>query len=75
MSNLVNFRAYVENSTTTKLPSAPCRRLPRASLRSLPIFVQKAMDLERRSPAAAAVVEELIDEILARLNARPTPLR
>lgn len=63
-SNVVNFPGYAPPSRLTQLHSIRPSMLRATSSRSLP-FGSKAEELKRRRPDVAAVVERLVDDLLA----------
>jgi hypothetical protein len=56
------------SSTPTKLGSVKCKMLRAASLNSLPSVARKSARLHALNPGAAAVIERLVDDLLAEVS-------
>lgn len=69
-ASIVNFDNYVHNSQTTKLASVKCRMLRVDSSSSLPSVARKSAALAIRNPGAAALIEKLVDDLLAEIERR-----
>ncbi len=59
--------AYVNLKIVSASTKRSSEKFDHASLTSLPSLARKAMELQRKRPAAAAVIEELIDDALSHI--------
>lgn len=66
-TNVVNFSTYANASRNTKLSTIPCRTLP-VDWSRWPAIATKSAQLHASDPAAAEVIEKLLDDLLAEVS-------